>query len=47
VVRDGERLVAKRRDSVTAGDDLLVPVWPDGTLLVRHSFDEVRARAAA
>ena len=25
--------------------DLLVPVWRDGKLLVRHSLDEVRARA--
>ncbi len=47
VVREGGRLVAKRRDAVAAGDDLLVPVWRNGELLVRHSFKEVRARAEA
>jgi nicotinamide phosphoribosyltransferase len=46
VVRDGGRLVAKRRETVAAGEDLLVPVWQGGTLLVRHNFEEVRARAA-
>ena len=46
VVREGGRLVAKRREAVAESDDLLVPVWRNGTLLVRHSFDAVRARAA-
>jgi nicotinamide phosphoribosyltransferase len=47
VVREGGTLVDRRREAVAAGDDLLVPVWHNGALLVRHSFDEVRARAAA
>lgn len=47
VVREGGTLVARRREAVAAGDDLLVPVWRNGALLVRHSFDEIRARAAA
>jgi nicotinamide phosphoribosyltransferase len=47
VVREGGKIVAKRRDAVAAGDDLLVPVWRGGALLVRRSFDEIRARAAA
>lgn len=47
VVREGSRLVAKRREAAGPGEDLLQPVWRDGTLLVRHSFEEVRARAAA
>lgn len=46
VVREGGKLVAKRRDAVAGEDDLLVPVWRNGALLVRHSFADVRARAA-
>jgi nicotinamide phosphoribosyltransferase len=45
VVRDGERLVARRQNAVTEAENLIVPVWRDGQLLVRHSFDAVRARA--
>ncbi|HSS12278.1 MAG TPA: hypothetical protein VLL04_00190, partial [Rhizomicrobium sp.] len=41
-------LVAKRLDALTAGEtDLLVPVWRDGKLLVRHTLDDVRARSEA
>lgn len=46
VVREAGRLVARRRDAIADGEDLLVPVWRNGDLLVRHSFDDVRARAA-
>jgi nicotinamide phosphoribosyltransferase len=45
VVREGQRLVARRRDAVTEAENLMVPVWRGGQLLVRHSFDAVRARA--
>jgi nicotinamide phosphoribosyltransferase len=46
VVMDKGRLVAKRLDALTAGEtDLLVPVWRDGRLLVRHTLDDVRARS--
>ena len=45
VVRDGGRLVARRLDAVDPGADLLQPVWRNGELLVRHSFDELRARS--
>jgi nicotinamide phosphoribosyltransferase len=47
VVREGGRLVAKRQGALGDAEDLLVPVWRNGTLLVRHSFAEVRERAAA
>ena len=41
-------LVAKRLDALAAGEtDLLVPVWRDGKLLVRHTLDDVRARSEA
>lgn len=46
VVRESGRLLAKRMDAVAEADDLLRPVWRNGTMLVRHTFDEVRARAA-
>lgn len=45
VVREGGRLVARRLDTVAPGEDRLVPVWRNGDLLVRHTFDEVRARS--
>ncbi|MFN5127922.1 MAG: nicotinate phosphoribosyltransferase [Sphingomonadaceae bacterium] len=45
VVSEGGRLVAKRFDAVASGDDLLQPVWRNGELLVRHSFDQVKARS--
>ncbi|WP_077146591.1 nicotinate phosphoribosyltransferase [Sphingopyxis sp. KK2] len=44
VMREG-RMVAARLDSVAAGEDLLVPVWCNGEMLVRHDFDAVRARS--
>jgi nicotinamide phosphoribosyltransferase len=40
------RLATRRLDATAPGEDLLVPVWRNGELLVRHGFDEVRARAA-
>jgi nicotinamide phosphoribosyltransferase len=46
VIRRDGQLIAARLDEVADGDNLLVPVWRDGTMLVRHSFDELRARAA-
>jgi nicotinamide phosphoribosyltransferase len=46
VVRDASRLVARRRDTVRAGEDLMEPVWRNGAALVRHSFADIRARAA-
>lgn len=39
-------MVARRMDDVIHADNLLRPVWRNGTMLVRHSFDELRARAA-
>lgn len=44
VMRDG-RMAAARLDSVNPGADLLVPVWRNGEMLVRHDFDAVRARS--
>jgi nicotinamide phosphoribosyltransferase len=46
VVRDVSRLVARRRDTVRADEDLMEPVWRNGAALVRHSFADIRARAA-
>ena len=46
VVRGEGRLAARRMDAVAEADNLLRPVWRDGTLLVQHSFEDVRARAA-
>ena len=46
VVRDGGRLVARRRETVRADEDLMEPVWRNGAALVRHSFADIRARAA-
>ncbi len=44
VMKDG-RMAAARLDSVAPGGNLLVPVWRNGELLVRHDFDTVRARS--
>ena len=44
VMREG-RMAAARLDSVADGEDLLVPVWRNGEMLVRHDFDAVRARS--
>jgi nicotinamide phosphoribosyltransferase len=43
--RDG-RLSALPMDEVAEQNNLLVPVWRDGVMLIRHSFDELRAKAA-
>lgn len=45
VCRDG-RPVAARHDMIDPAEDLLVPVWRNGALLVRHDFAEVRQRSA-
>lgn len=44
VMREG-RMAAARLDAVAAGEDLMVPVWRNGEMLVRHDFDAVRARS--
>jgi len=46
VVQEDGRLVVQRMDAVADADNLLRPVWCDGTLLVRHTFEDLRARAA-
>lgn len=46
VLRDG-KMVAARRDDVAPGEDLMTTVWRNGEMLVRHTFDKLRARAAA
>lgn len=46
VVVEAGSLVARRVDDVDDADNLLRPVWRNGTMLVRHMFDELRARAA-
>ncbi|GEO01306.1 nicotinate phosphoribosyltransferase [Novosphingobium sediminis] len=46
VIAEACRLVARRVDDVDESNDLLRPVWRNGAMLVRHSFDELRARAA-
>ncbi len=46
VERDG-KLVAARLDAIDPALDRLVPVWRNGEMLVRHSFDDVRARSDA
>jgi nicotinamide phosphoribosyltransferase len=43
VVRTEAGLVARRLDATAPGEDLLVPVWRNGELLVRHDFEVVRA----
>ncbi len=45
VVMDHGVMVARRLDRVAADANLLQPVWRNGKLLRRVSFDEVRARA--
>ena len=46
VLRDG-KMVAARRDDVAPSEDLMATVWRNGEILVRHTFDDLRARAAA
>lgn len=43
---DNGQLQTVRRDSVRECENLLVPVFRDGELLVDYSFDEIRQRAA-
>lgn len=38
-------LQAARFEDIAAGDNLLQPVWENGTLLVDQSFDDIRVRA--
>jgi nicotinamide phosphoribosyltransferase len=45
VVSEGGRIVARRLEDLGGNTDLLQAVWRNGDLLVRHSFDEVKARA--
>jgi nicotinamide phosphoribosyltransferase len=45
VVLEQGRPAARRMDEVAEADNLLRPVWRNGAMLVRHSFDEVRAQA--
>lgn len=45
VVEESGRLVARRSDEVAPESDWLKPVWRNGELLVRHSFEELRRRA--
>jgi nicotinamide phosphoribosyltransferase len=47
VVRTEAGLKARRLDATAPGEDLLVPVWRNGELLVRHDFEAVRARNEA
>ena len=45
VVEDNGRLAARRLDEIGEAENRLKPVWRNGETLVRHTFDEVRARA--
>jgi len=45
VMREG-KLVAMRREAADPAEDMLLPVWRDGEMLVRHSFEDIRERAA-
>ena len=45
VVEAEGRIVATRLDAIDEAKDLLVPVWRNGELLVRHGFADIRARA--
>ena len=46
-VWDGNKLVARRTDALEGAEDQLKPVWRNGEMLVRHSFDDLRVRADA
>lgn len=46
ILRDG-RPVAVWLEDVAEAANLMIPVWRDGTWLVRHGFDDLRARASA
>ena len=45
VVKAEGNIVATRLEAIEGATDLLVPVWRNGELLVRHSFADIRARA--
>lgn len=45
VVLEAGRMVTRRMEQVGDANNLLRPVWRNGTQFVRHSFDELRARA--
>ncbi|MEM8725482.1 MAG: nicotinate phosphoribosyltransferase [Pseudomonadota bacterium] len=45
VVEDGT-MVARRLDAIDLADNLLEPVWRNGEMLKRFTFNEVRERAA-
>ena len=45
IMRDG-KLVAAREDAIDPVENLLVQVWRNGELLVRHDFERIRERAA-
>ena len=45
IMRDG-KLVAARQDAIDSVENLLVPVWRNGELLVCHDFEQIRERAA-
>lgn len=45
VVEQDGRLVARRLDAINPADNLLKPVWRNGEMLVRHSFDDLRQRS--
>lgn len=46
IEKDG-KLVAERLDRIDRAQNLLKPVWRNGELLVRHSFEQVRERSWA
>lgn len=46
VVEHNGRLMAAKLDESTRDEDRLLPVWENGTLLVRHSFDALRERTS-
>jgi nicotinamide phosphoribosyltransferase len=46
VVLENGRIVAQRMNQVDDAENLLRPVWRNGTMLVRYAFEELRARAA-
>ncbi|MBD8893576.1 nicotinate phosphoribosyltransferase [Roseibium litorale] len=45
VVLENGKLTAARLDDIDPAQDQMIPVWRNGEFLIRHSFDEVRARA--
>ena len=45
VVYENQRYVARKIEEVADADNLMRPIWRDGTMLVRHSFEDLRKRA--